>query len=221
MDTDRISLKKNRIRRFFLRLDGEEEQKKDKEEKEAALESGLTYIQMKLPIEKITEEMEKQLRESIESHIKKAKIRECKEEDLPHVMQIYNRAWMTTNTPFSPIELEDLKNIYQYPHTVILIANLYGKDVGFIILDFEGDNQQYGVIAGLGVLPQYQRRGLGRAMAIAAWDEFKKRDVEELRCEVYEKNTVAHNFIQTIGFEEYGRQKYTSADFREPEELVS
>ena len=221
MDTDRISLKKNRIRRFFLRLDGEEEKKKDEEEKETALESGLTYIQMKLPIEKITEKMEKQLRESIESHIKQAKIRECKEEDLPQVMRIYNRAWMTTNTPFSPIELEDLKNIYQYPHTLILIANLYGKDVGFIILDFEGENQEYGVIAGLGVLPQYQRRGLGRAMAIAAWDEFKSRDVEELRCEVYEKNTVAHNFIQTIGFEEYGRQNYTSADFREPEELIS
>jgi ribosomal protein S18 acetylase RimI-like enzyme len=222
MDSERINLKKNRIRRFFLRLGEEEDEtKEEKDERKDALESGLTYIQMKLPIDKITKEMEKQLRESIEPHIKKAKIRKCEKEDLPQVMQIYNRAWMTTNTPFSPIELDDLENIYQYPHTIILIANLYGKDVGFIILDFEGENQQYGVIAGLGVLPRYQRKGLGRAMAIAAWDEFKRRDVEELRCEVYEKNSVAHNFIKTIGFEEYGREKYTSADFREPEELVS
>ncbi|MGV9172964.1 MAG: GNAT family N-acetyltransferase [Promethearchaeia archaeon] len=222
MDSERINLKKKRIRRFFLRLGGEEEEDEEKEEqRQEALESGLTYIQMKLPIEKITEEMEKNVRESIEPHIKQAKIRKVNEENLVKVMNIYNRAWMTTNTPFSPIELEDLRKIYEYPHTVIMIAKLYGKDVGFIILDFEGDHQQFGVIAGLGVLPQYQRRGLGRAMAIAAWDEFKERDVEELRCEVYEKNTVAYNFIKAIGFEEYGREKYTTADFREPDSLVS
>ncbi|MFO8017335.1 MAG: GNAT family N-acetyltransferase [Promethearchaeia archaeon] len=221
MDNERMNLKKNRIRRFFLRLEGEEEEEEKQAKEEDALEQGLTYIQMKLPIQKITEEMEKNVRESIEPHIKQAKIRECEEKDLIKVMNIYNRAWMTTNTPFSPIDTEDLKKIYEYPHTIILIANLYGKDVGFIILDFEGEDQQYGVIAGLGVLPQYQRRGLGRAMAIAAWDFFNNKNVEELRCEVYEKNTVAHNFIKAIGFEEYDRVKYTTADFREPEELVS
>jgi ribosomal protein S18 acetylase RimI-like enzyme len=211
MSEDRSSLKKKRIRRFFLNFGELGIQEEEKVQKE--VESGLKYTQMKLPIERINPEMEKELKSKVEPHILKAEIRECQQEDIADLMQIYNRSWMTTNTPFSPIERDTLESIYEYPDTIILIAKLYGKDVGFIILDFEGENNQYGIIAGLGVLPGYQGKGIGKVLALHAWEKFKEKNVEELRCEVYCKNKRAESFIKSIGFHKYGEKAYTQRDF--------
>jgi ribosomal protein S18 acetylase RimI-like enzyme len=211
MNESRSSLKKKRIRRFFLNFGPLEIEKEESIQQE--VETGLKYTQMRLPIEKITPEMEQKLKEKIQPHILKADVRECSGEDLEKLMYIYNRSWMTTNTPFSPIELDSLQSIHDYPETVILIVKLYGKDVGFIILDFEGDNNQYGVIAGLGVLPSYQGKGIGKLLALHAWDKFEEKGVEELRCEVYSKNERAERFIRSIGFEKYDEKVYKKGDF--------
>jgi len=210
MPESRDNLKQKRIRNFFLSFDAActEENVHEKAEKE-----GLTYIQMKLPVEKITEEFENEIKKKVEKNFLGAKIREAKEEDLETVMQIHNRAWMTANEPFRPIELESLKRIHEYPETEILIAKVYGMDGGFIILDREGDNDEIGVIAGLGVLPRYQRKGLGTVLGMAAWNYFKEKDVSELRCEVYENNEVSYGFIKSLGFQEYDKVTYKKDDF--------
>ncbi|MBD3196302.1 MAG: GNAT family N-acetyltransferase, partial [Candidatus Lokiarchaeota archaeon] len=121
--------------------------------------------------------------------------------------------WLTANEPFRPIEIDSLRSIYEYPETEILVAKVYGNDGGFIILDFEGQNDEIGVIAGLGVLPRYQRKGLGTVLGMAAWNYFKEQNVEELRCEVYKDNHVSYNFIKSLGFEEYDKKTYTKDDF--------
>ncbi|MFO7794978.1 MAG: GNAT family N-acetyltransferase [Promethearchaeati archaeon] len=210
MPESRDNLKQKRIRNFFLSFDAActEENVQEKAEKE-----GLTYIQMKLPVEKITEEFENEIKKKVEKSFLGAKIREAKEEDLETVMNIHNRAWMTANEPFRPIELESLKKIHEYPETEILIAKVYGNDGGFIILDREGENNEIGVIAGLGVLPNLQRKGLGTVLGMSAWNYFKKKDVTELRCEVYKDNSVSYGFIKSLGFEEYDKKTYTKDDF--------
>jgi ribosomal protein S18 acetylase RimI-like enzyme len=106
-----------------------------------------------------------------------------------------------------------LRQIYDYPETRILIAKVYGADAGFAILDFEGPNQEYGIIAGLGVIPRFQRKGLGTVLGMASWEYFKKKGVKELRCEVYKDNTVSYNFISSLGFENYDVKSYKSDDF--------
>lgn len=210
MPENRDNLKQKRIRNFFLSFDAActEEDLQEKAEKE-----GLIYIQMKLPVEKITKEFEEEIKKKVEKNFLNAKVREAKKEDLETVMNIHNRAWMTANEPFRPIELESLKNIYEYPETEILIARVYGNDGGFIILDREGKNDEIGVIAGLGVLPRYQRKGLGTILGVAAWNYFKEKDVTELRCEVYKDNEVSYGFIKSLGFEEYSTKTYTKGDF--------
>jgi len=104
---------------------------------------------------------------------------------------------MTSNTPYSSITLNSLKTLYEYPETIILIARVYGSDAA----------------AGLGVIPRFQRKGLGTVIGMAAWNYFKKKGVKELRCEVYKDNIVSYNFIKSIGFEEFGRKVYKSEDF--------
>jgi len=168
---------------------------------------------MRLPVDKITPELETNIKEKVERNILKAKIREAIKDDLESVVYLYNRSWMTSCTPFSPLSIDSLKNLYEYPEIKILIAKVYGSDSGFVILDLEGPNNEFGVIAGLGVLPRFQRKGLGTVIGMAAWNYFKKKGIKELRCEVYKENKVSHNFIKSLGFEEFGTKVYKREDF--------
>jgi len=215
MSESRLDFKKKRIRAFFLHF---KSISKDIGKSEVILDeieqTGLEYIQMKLPIENITPEFEADLSKKVEKNILHAIIREASEIDLESIMYIYNRSWLTSNTPFSRITVVSLKTIYDYPETVILIAKVYGSDAAFIILDFEGPNNEYGVIAGLGVLPRFQRKGLGTVIGMAAWNFFKeKKGVKELRCEVFTENSTSYNFIKSLGFEEFDSKIYISEDF--------
>ena len=217
MSESRLDFKKKRIRALFLYFKSSSTDK-SKSEAEVVLDqierTGLEYIQMKLPIEKITPEFEAKLSEKVEKNILHAKIRVASADDLESIMYIYNRSWLTSNTPFSRITVESLKTIYEYPETVILIAKVYGSDAAFIILDCEGPNNEYGVIAGLGVLPRFQRKGLGTVIGMAAWNFFKKKEgVKELRCEVFTENLTSYNFIKSLGFEEFDSKIYKSEDF--------
>ncbi|MHA1436665.1 MAG: GNAT family N-acetyltransferase [Promethearchaeota archaeon] len=221
MTGSHLSLKKKRIRTFFSTFGiGHKDKSKIDEIQKELEEKGLTYIQMKLPIEKITPEFEAKLKKSVEQSYLHAKIRKVAEQDLESLMHLYNKAWMTSHTPFSPITIDSLKSIYEYPETIILIANVYGSDAGFIILDFEGSNNEYGIIAGLGVLPRFQRKGLGKILGMAAWDLFKKKGVKELRCEVYIENKSSYNFIKSLGFEEYEKKVYKMEDFHLNDESI-
>ncbi|MHA1804260.1 MAG: GNAT family N-acetyltransferase [Promethearchaeota archaeon] len=213
----RLILKKNRIRAFFASLEKKAEKKiKYESIEEQILREGMVYRQMRLPVEKITPEFEEKLRKKVEENFLRAKVRRVEREskhDLRSVMDIYNKAWLTASTPFRPLTLEALKKIYSDPDTVILIARVYNMDVGFVILDFEGENKEIGVIAGLGVLPRFQRKGLGTVIGMAAWNFFKEKGVKELRCEVYKDNVVSYSFIKKIGFEEFGVKAYKPEDF--------
>jgi len=207
----RLNLKRAQIRSFFLAFE-----KKDKTEEEIEndiLTTGLEYIQMKLPVSSITPEVEEKLKKKVEHNFLQAKIREANLEDLESVMHLYNRSWLVSSTPFRAITKETLRIIYDYPDTLFLIAKVYGSDGAFVILDYEGPNKEYGIIAGLGVIPRFQRKGLGTVIGLAAWNHFKEKGVKELRCEVFKDNQVSFNFIKSIGFVEYARKTYKSEDF--------
>jgi len=204
MSNSKLNLKKRKIRSYFLSVD-----KKDQKEEVESLE----YIQMKLPVSDITSELEEKLTKKVKSNILRAKIREANEEDLPSVKYLYDRSWLTSQTPFSAISVTSLKTIWEYPETIILIAKVYGSDAGFAILDCEGENQEIGVIAGMGIIPRFQRKGLGTVIGMAAWTYFKNKGVQELRCEVFKGNTVSYQFIKSIGFKEYDKKTYKREDF--------
>ena len=221
MKESRLDLKKRRIREFFstFKLKPKEKEEDIDKIQEKVFQEGMVYIQMKLPVEKITPEFEAELIETIEKNFIHANIREATRKDLKILMDLYNKAWLTSNTPFRPITVDSLRQIFEDPDTVFLIGKVYGKDAGFVILDFEGKNKEYGIIAGLGILPRFQRKGLGTILGMAAWNYFKNRGVIELRCEVYKNNLASHSFIKWIGFEEYKKMLYRKEDFLIEEEI--
>lgn len=207
----KLNIKKSQIRSFFLAFEKKDITKKEIEND--LLTKGLEYIQMKLPVSTITPGVEEKLKKKVEHNILQAKIREANIEDLESVMYLYNRSWLVSSTPFRAITKETLRIIFEYPDTLFLIAKAYGSDAAFVILDYEGSSKEYGIIAGLGVLPRFQRKGLGTVIGLAAWNHFKKKGVKELRCEVYKENKVSYDFIKSIGFVEYARKTYKSEDF--------
>lgn len=212
MSDSRLQLKKRRLRSYFVSSEVGKDSEKEIESKLAS--EGMEYIQMRLPVERITPEFEADMKEKVDKNILHAKIREATEEDLESVVYLHNRSWMTSSTPFTPITVDTIRKIFEYPETSILIAKVYGNDSGFTILDLEGNDHEFGIIAGLGVLPRFQRKGLGTVIGMAAWNYFKKIGVKELRCEVYKSNTVSYNFIKSLGFEEFGVNTYKPDDFR-------
>ncbi len=212
----RIDLKKRKIRAFFLSIEIKKKQdvEVDKEAEEL-YQDGMVYTQMRLPVDKITKAFETDLKNKIEHNIVKANIREATKEDLDSLKNIYNRAWLTSNTPFRPITKTDLTKILDYPETVFLIGKVYGADAAFLLLDFEGENKEYAIIAALAVIPRFQRRGVGTILGMASWQYLKEHfpHVKEIRCEVYRDNKVSFSFIKGIGFEEYDTKIYKKEDF--------
>jgi hypothetical protein len=177
--------RKGKIRKYFLTLKKNPKNLEKLENVEENLEFGMKYIQMVLPLNIITKEAENSLRENVEQNILRAKIREVKVNDLEIFINLYNKTWLTSHEPFRALGIDDIKNLYNDPNLTIFIASVYGIDAGFMILDFEGSKKEYGIIVAMGVIPRFQRRGLGKIMALAAWELFKKRDIIELRSEVY------------------------------------
>jgi GNAT superfamily N-acetyltransferase len=204
MSESKLDLKKRRIREFFSTFKSGHKDKGPEinEIQEEAYKKGMIYTQMRLPVDKITKEFEDALKEKIEHSFIQAKIRVANREDLSAIMELYNKSWLTANTPFRPIEISSLKTIFDDPDTIFLIARVYGRDSGFVILDFEGENKQFAIIAALGVLPRFQRKGLGTVLGMAAWNHIKENhpNVKELRSEVYKDNYISSNFIKWIGF---------------------
>ncbi len=163
----------------------------------------LNYIQMQLPVNKITRDFEESLQNKIKNKIKQAKIREAVEDDIEDLIIIHDQAWHSTPMPYHPLSKDKLFEIIKDPDITVLIAEVNLIDIGFIILYFTGENNIIGVIAGLGILPEYQHKGLGTFLGIASWNFFKEKGVKELRCKVFKDNKISYNFIEGLGFEEY------------------
>lgn len=208
------SLKSEQIRRFFsmptFSFD-EEEEEDTKASTHAVFTSppkeGYRYIQMALGGENFTAEFEEKLHKRISSQVK---IRKATEQEISLLTQLYNRSFLTAQDPYSPMKEEDMKAIFHYNQTIILIASVWGVDAGFIIIDFESttEGKKIGYISGLGTLPEWQKRGVGTTLGIASWTYFKEANVQSLECEVFEKNLGSYRLIKGMGFQEIGEKYY-------------
>ncbi|MFX1575071.1 MAG: GNAT family N-acetyltransferase [Promethearchaeota archaeon] len=161
------------------------------------------YIQMRLSVNKITKNFEDSLKNKIKNKVTQVRIREAVEKDIDNLIAIHDKAWHSTPMPYHALSKENLLEIIKDPDITILIAEENSTDIGFIILYFTGEKKNVGVIAGLGILPELQNKGLGTFLGIASWNFFKGKGVKELRCKVFKDNKISYNFIKELGFEEY------------------
>ncbi len=161
------------------------------------------YIELRLPVENITKEFEDMLRGKIENNILKAEIREATKDDADSLIKLHDKAWHSTTMPYHLMSKKKLLELLKDPEYVFLIANIDSTDGAFAIIYLTGADNKIGVIGALGVIPEFQHKGLGTILGIASWDYFtKSKGVTELRCKVHFDNKVSFSFIKALGFEE-------------------
>lgn len=164
------------------------------------------YITLRLPVYKAETITEAKLEDFVDTHkINKLNIRKATKDDITIINDIYNKSWKESHLPMKEVTEELFTEIYEDSDTRFLIATFDGNPVGFILMEFSKTDKEIGLISGLAILPEYQNRGFGKYLALATWNFFKKQDIKELRCEVYQENERALKFIKSLGFEEYGR----------------
>lgn len=161
------------------------------------------YIQMKLPIEKITLEFEEKLKKRASLSAINAKIREASLIDINSFQKLHEQIWQGSQMRYKPFSRELLRDLIKDPNITFLIASVNEKDSGFGIVYFTGDNKRIGVIAALGITPSFQGKGLGTILGLKIWQYFKDKGLKELRCRVSRENKNGYEFIRSLGFEEY------------------
>ena len=160
------------------------------------------YIELRLPVEDITKEFEDSLRSKIEHNILKAEIREATKDDADSLIKLHDKAWHSTTMPFHLMSKKRLLELLDDPEYVFLIANIDSTDGAFVIIYLTGADNYLGVIGALGVIPEFQHKGLGTILGIASWDFFISKGVKELGCKVHFDNKASFSFIKALGFKE-------------------
>ena len=97
--------------------------------------------------------------------------------------------------------LLDLLGVLTLPNVVRLKAVLDGQMVGFIAGDVRS-SENLAWIATIGVLPEYQGRGIGRALLESCESQIAE---SAIRLNVRASNHVAIQLYRNCGYEQYGR----------------
>ena len=132
------------------------------------------------------------------------KIKRLDMEEIDEFVELYNRCFIASPDPFCPLTSEQAQKL---DPEGIFVAKLGGSCVGFIACFVEEkEDSIYGEITGIGVIPSRRRKGIATALIKQAAEYFIDSGVEEIYCEVYEKNTPSQLLILTYGFKEVGRR---------------
>ena len=195
-----------KLRRFFLRPEAETTSSTTTEHVQPTeVPKKYRYILMKAKWEDVlpfADTVKKKLEnDPLQKIIKINKLNH--ETDAEAFANLYNVIFVTAPDPYRAMTPQDallFKEDWTY------LAWLYGKPIGFISLTIEEEEngKRIGVIAGIGVIPNYRRRKIALRLALKAYEFFQENNVSELVCEVYEKNHLSYNFIKSLGFKEAG-----------------
>lgn len=173
-----------------------------------------SYILMKASTDKALElAAEHWESKSIPSYIK---VEQLQADQTEAFVDLYNRCFLASPDPFCPLNLEQTKKLGTEG---IFIAEIWGRMSGFIACFVEKEEEDiYGEITGIGVVPQRRRKGVATALIQKAVEYFIDAGVEEVYCEVYEENAPSKQLIISYGFMEVGRRAIPHEEPVEPKD---
>ena len=132
------------------------------------------------------------------------KIHQFEMSDVDEFVNLYNRCFLASPDPFCPLTPEQATKL---DPEGIFVAKLGDTLAGFIACFVEKQSDSnYGEITGIGVLPSRRRKGVATALIKSASKYFLDSGVDEVYCEVYEKNIPSQMLIEAYGFVEVGRR---------------
>jgi len=137
-------------------------------------------------------------------------IRPWRREDLPAVRRILWESWMAAYRAFIPEEdlriyheatyrIESLTHLYESSIVHGFIGEADGVPAGFARVQFHrNENRLY--LASLYLLPDFQRKGIGRGLLGAAEERARAYNLDELWVGVMVQNETARGWYEKRGF---------------------
>jgi ribosomal protein S18 acetylase RimI-like enzyme len=131
-------------------------------------------------------------------------VRGLSTDEIPEFVHLYNRCFLASPDPFCPLTIEEA---HKLETEGIFVAEMWTTLAGFIACFVEKtEDSLYGEITGIGVLPMRRRKGVATALIRQATEYFLDAGVDEVYCEVYEKNIPSQMLIHAYDFEKVGRR---------------
>lgn len=133
--------------------------------------------------------------------------REANRQDLPRILDLYARA--LDGRALAVDDAERLfERIQRYPDYRLHLAETDGRLAGtfaLLIMDNLGEcGTPSGIIEDVVVEPEYQRRGVGRAMMQHALAICRQKGCYKLMLSSNLARSGAHAFYESLGFEKHG-----------------
>jgi len=136
-------------------------------------------------------------------------IREAAESDLSDILRAYRDAGIDGGFSFTPEEArEQFVRLSKYPSYRIFAAEVDGVIAGtyaLIVLDnLNKRGARAGVIEDVAVRPEFQGKGIGRAMMVHAKEECRRAGCYKMTLSSNLARQDAHRFCDSLGFERHG-----------------
>ena len=133
--------------------------------------------------------------------------REANRQDLPRILDLYARA-----LDGRALKVDDAERLFEriqrYPDYRLHLAETDGRLAGtfaLLIMDNLGEcGTPSGIIEDVVVEPEYQRRGVGRAMMQHALAICRQKGCYKLMLSSNLARSSAHAFYESLGFEKHG-----------------
>lgn len=136
-------------------------------------------------------------------------IREAGEADLADILRAYTEAGIDGGRSFTLEEArQQLARLRQYPCNRVFAAFAGGVFAGtytLIIFDkLAKRGAPEGIVEDVAVLPEFQRRGVGRTMMEHARGECRLAGCYKMALSSGAQREAAHRFYESLGFERHG-----------------
>jgi GNAT superfamily N-acetyltransferase len=136
-------------------------------------------------------------------------VREAVGEDLDSVLDIYARAGLDGGQRLTPKEARTIQARFAaYPYYRLYLAFLGAEAVGTFALLIMHNLGHRGapsaIVEDVAVVPEWQRRGVGRAMLEFAMQRAADTGCYKLALSTNRKRSGAHHFYEALGFQRHG-----------------
>jgi GNAT superfamily N-acetyltransferase len=136
-------------------------------------------------------------------------IRDASDGDLPGVLRVLAESGIDGGVSFTVEEARAhwarIRSISSFRLLVAMVDGEIAGTYSLVFLDKLGKRgKRSGVVEDVGVPPQRQGQGIGRAMMAHALEECRKAGCYKLALSSNVKREGAHRFYESLGFERHG-----------------
>lgn len=136
-------------------------------------------------------------------------IRKATDQDLAAILHLYSTAGIGGDVSFTLKEARShFRLLKRYPWFQIFVAVIEGAIVGtyeLLIMDnLAKRGRKSGIVEDVAVDPQFQRRGIGRAMMEHAREQCRHNQCYKLLLSSNAGREDAHRFYEALGFRRHG-----------------